>query len=102
MFVSLSPVIDIYKKNNSIKCYKNGEYETFTGTAAHLTENHVTLINEPDRFSFEINYRNKEIKNILQNDIKDGETYTISFTYTLSELWDGLYPKNILRIDKVN
>lgn len=102
MLASLSPIMDLYKKSDAINCYKNGEYETFTGTAAHLTYGHITLIDEPDRISFETNNKNKEIKSILQNDIKDGETYTIYFTYTISEFWDTLSPENILRIDKAN
>lgn len=102
MIFSLSPIMTLYLKNKSINCYKNGEYEAFTGIAAHYTPDTVSFINtETDNFfSFELN-RSRDARNILLKEVKDDEKYTVYFTYSDDEVTGGHIPETILRIDRV-
>lgn len=102
MIFSLSPIMTLYLKNKSINCYKNGEYDTFTGIAAHYTPDTVDFINtETDKsISFEFSH-SRDARKILVKEIKDNEKYTVYFTYSIKNETGIYFPDTILRIDRV-
>lgn len=97
MLTSLSPAIDIYKKNDAINCYKNGEYDTFTGMAYNVNKesNPIRFENEKTWISFYDNGMGA-VKQILKNEIEEGKIYTVYYTGKNHD------SNTILRIDKVN
>lgn len=102
MIFSLSPIMTLYLKNKFINCYRNGEYETFTGIAAHYTPDTISFINTETDNSIGFDFNNsRDAKNILVKEVKDNEKYTVYFTYSVVEEAGWHIPETILRIDRV-
>lgn len=103
MIASLFPMLTLVEKHRNIISYKNGEYEVFTGIARRYLYNvgfKEKSQNEGEYLSFFI-HNAGAVTEVVKNDIKDGEEYTIYYTYSISEKTGEHIPRDILRIDKV-
>lgn len=94
MLVSLSTILTLNIKLRAINCYRNGNYEIFTGKAIIYDSKLCYLKNETDIFGLE--RITGEVKDILDKDINEEDTYTIYYTKETKKNM----PEIILRIDK--